>query len=268
MGDRAVTDNSMSCDEVQELLPLYALGALDQGEAEAIAAHLPLCPSCSADLVRFDSITGALAAPLAPVAPDSSVRVSLFDRIAITPQEFVTPIIPISQEPPANVVPISRARSTSWRTWLVSAAAVLLVLGGGAGYWMNSLANDRDDAQHTAAMLSEFMSPDTVAYSLPAMPGSTWGTVQGVGKFMKTTDGDMMVMVANCPPSTEDRVYKVWVAVGDDRMVVGDVVITDDGTGWMPLTFPGEMQHPDILGISMVTGGDELTDLFVGPMTG
>ncbi|CAN5345099.1 hypothetical protein BH09CHL1_BH09CHL1_11710 [soil metagenome] len=253
---------------MQELLPLYALGALDQDEVGAIAAHLPLCPSCSADLVRFDSITGALAAPLAPLAPDASVRAGLFDRIAVTPQEFITPIIPISQEPPANVVSINRARSSTWRTWLVSAAAVLLVLGGGAGYWMNSLANDRDDAQHTAAMLTEFMSPETVAYNLPAMSGSTWGTIQGVGKFMKSPNGDMMVMVANCPPTTEDRVYKVWVAVGDDRQVVGDVTITADGTGWMPLTFPGDMQNPDILGISMLIGGDELTDLFVGPMTG
>ncbi|MGH2547814.1 MAG: zf-HC2 domain-containing protein, partial [Thermomicrobiales bacterium] len=169
MSERAVTDNSMGCDEVQELLPLYALGALDQDEAEAIASHMPLCPSCSADLVRFDSVTGALAAPLAPVAPDASVRAGLFDRIAVTPQEVVAPITPIAQVPPANVVSINRSRSSTWRTWLVSAAAVLLVLGGGAGYWINSMANDRDDAQQTAALLAEFMAPNATSIDLPVM---------------------------------------------------------------------------------------------------
>jgi hypothetical protein len=264
MGDRAVTDNSMSCDEVQELLPLYALDALDRDETEAIASHLPLCPSCSADLVRFDSITGALAAPLAPIVPASSVRTGLLDRIAVTPQELLTPIVPIAQEPPANVVSIDRARSTAWRAWLVSAAAVLLVLGGGAGYWMNSLANDRDDAQQTAAMLAEFMSPDATTIALPGMDAA-WG---GTSKLMKAPDGDMIVMVADCPPSTDTRVYKVWVAIGDQRVVLGDMTIADNGSGWMPVSMPAEMPNPEILGVSVIDGTAPLNDLFIGTMTG
>lgn len=254
----------MSCEEVQGLLPLYALGALDIDEAEMVASHLPLCPSCTADLVRFDSITGALATPLAPIAPDPSVRASLFDRIAVTPQEMNVPLTPIVQALPENIVSINRAKSTAWRAWLVSAAAVLLVLGGGAGYWMNSLANDRDDARKTAAMLAEFMAPDATTVPMSAME-SAWG---GTSKLMKDSDGDMIVLVANCPPTTDSRVYKVWVAIGDKRMVVGDMTIAANGSGWMPVTFPSEMQHPDILGVSVFDGSAPPTDLFIGTMTG
>jgi len=85
---------------------------------------------------------------------------------------------------------------------------------------------------------------------------------------MKDPSGNMIVAVANCPPSTAGRVYKVWVAVGDHRVVLGDMTIDANGSGWMPVSFPSEMQHPDILGVSMLTDGTQLTDLFIGTMSG
>lgn len=267
------TDNPLSCEEVQELLPLYALGVLDREESEQVAHHLPLCPSCTADLVRFESIDGALAAPLAPVTPDPSVRVALFERIAETPQETarLTPVSAVPSPPAAaraNVTPISKAPAARWRAWLATAAAAILILAGGAGYWINSLADDRDDAQKTVAMLTEFMAPGSTTVTLPPMTASNYGDSQGSSKLMKDPDGDMIVLVANCPPSTDDRVYKVWVAIGEKRMVVGDVTIGADGSGWMPVSFPSEMPEPEMLGVSVMTDGANLTDLFIGEMTG
>jgi hypothetical protein len=254
---------------MQELLPLYVLGALDADEAEQVAVHLPLCPSCTADLVRFESVTGALAAPLKPVTPDPSLRSKLFERIAETPQETAVPLAaaaPVATAMP-NVVSLTKPRKMPWQTWLVAAAAALLILAGGAGYWINSLANDRDDAQQTVAMLTEFMAPGSTTITLPPMTASNYGDTQGSSKLMKDPEGDMLLMVANCPPSTDDRVYKVWVAIGDDRAMVGEMTINADGSGWMPVSFPGEMPNPEVLGVSVQTNGG-LTDLFVGSMTG
>lgn len=265
-----MADNPLSCEQVQELLPLYALGALDPDEAEQMAMHLPLCPSCTADLVRFESVTGALAAPLKPVLPDASTRTALFERIAETPQETAVLARVAAPAPAAalpKVVSISKARKTPWQVWIATAAAVLLILAGGAGYWINSLTNDRDDAEHTVAMLTEFMAPGSTTIALPPMTASNYGDTQGSSKLMKDPDGDMLLLVANCPPSTTDRVYKVWVAIGDDRAMVGDMTINADGSGWMPVSFPSDMPNPEVLGVSVLTNGD-LTDLFVGNMTG
>jgi hypothetical protein len=266
-----VANNPLSCDEVQELLPLYALGVLDDNETAQVAEHLPLCPSCTADLVRFESVTGALAAPLEPIAPDPSIRAALFDRIAETPQETVAPAqiaAPAPVSMPPNVTPISRKRNAPWKAWFATAAAVLLILAGGAGYWINSLTNDRDDAEQTVAMLTEFMAPGSTTVTLPPMTASNYGDLQGSSKLMKDPDGDMLLLVANCPPSTDDRVYKVWVAIGEKRMVVGDMTIDSSGSGWMPVSFPSVMPDPEVLGVSVLTDGTNLTDLFVGTMTG
>jgi hypothetical protein len=256
---------------VEELLPLFALGVLDDDETAQVAAHLPLCPSCSADLLRFESVSAALATPVSPVTPDPSVRLSLLARVAETPQEPVAavPVLaPLPAARPTNVVPIAKARASSWRAWVAVAAAVLIIFAGGAGYWINSLANDRDDAEQTVAMLTQFMEPGSTTVTLPPMTASNYGDAQGTSKLMKDPAGNMIVLVANCPPSAADRVYKVWVAVGDKRQVVGDMTIDDSGTGWMPVSFPSEMPDPELLGVSVLTDNATLTDLFIGTMTG
>ncbi len=262
MNDETVIGNSISCEEVQDLLPAYALGVLDAGEAALVEMHLPLCPACIAEQVRFEAVTGALAAPLPPVSPAPALRTSLLDRAAQLRPE--TP--PVAT--PAKVIPISRPRRIDWRAWVAAAAAVLLLLGGGLGYWVREVMNDRDQAQSTVAMLTEFMAPGSTTVDLPALAGTDWGDKQGVSKLMKDPAGNMIVAVANCPPSASNRVYKVWIAVGDQRTVLGDLTIGADGSGWMPVSFPSEVQHPDIFGVSMLTDGKELTDLFIGTMSG
>jgi hypothetical protein len=169
---------------------------------------------------------------------------------------------------PATVIPIAKSRTAPWKAWALAAAAVLLVLAGGAGYWINSLSNDRDDAEQTVAMLSQFMAPGSTTTELPAMAATDWGDQQGQSKLMKDPAGNMIVAVANCPPSADNRVYKVWVAIGDNREVLGDMTIGSDGSGWMPVSFPTDMPNPEMLGVSMLTDGATLTDLFIGNMTG
>ncbi|MGH2548388.1 MAG: hypothetical protein ACRDHN_03310, partial [Thermomicrobiales bacterium] len=90
----------------------------------------------------------------------------------------------------------------------------------------------------------------------------------GASKLMKAADGDMIVLVADCPPTTDTRVYKVWVAIGDTRVVLGDMTIAANGSGWMPVSMPSEMPNPEILGVSVIEGNAPLNDLFIGPMTG
>jgi hypothetical protein len=270
MSNEAVIGQSISCEEVQDLIPAYVLGMLDAEETALVETHLPLCPACTAELVRFEAVTGALAAPLPPVAPTPALRVDLLDRAAeLRPAAApAAAAAPVTVAPPAKVIPLAARRRADWRVWVSAAAAVLIILGGGLGYWMREVINDRNEAQTTAAMLTEFMAPGSSTMELPALAASDWGDKQGVSKLMKDPSGNMIVAVANCPPSTAGRVYKVWVAIGDDRVVVGDMTIGADGSGWMPVSFPSEMQHPDILGVSMLTDGTELTDLFIGTMSG
>ena len=42
----------MTCDEVREQIPSYALGALGRRERARLEAHLDGCPECSGELTK------------------------------------------------------------------------------------------------------------------------------------------------------------------------------------------------------------------------
>ena len=256
MSERSGSTIEMTCGEIEDLLPLHVLGLLDAEESSAIEAHLPLCPSCSAAAMQFEAVTGALPLALEPIQPEPASRDALMARIAAP------------AKPEAVVTPISSraARSGRWG-WLAAAAILLLVIGGG-GVAFDRVTDERDDAMHDAAMLEEFVSPSTVAMTLERMPESQYDDGWGSSRLLKNPDGAMMIVVEGCPPTTDDRSYPVWVAMGDHRMPVGDIVVGPDGSGWMEVTFPNEMPEPEMVGVSMSETDAGTHDLFLGEMVG
>jgi hypothetical protein len=103
----------MTCPETAPALGAYVLGALDPQERQRFEEHLDRCPLCVAELAEFAALPGLLDTldpeDLEPVAVTPSPE--LFDRVAAA----------------------TRPRPAPTRRWLLVAAAVLAVLGVGAG---------------------------------------------------------------------------------------------------------------------------------------
>jgi anti-sigma factor RsiW len=103
----------MRCDDVRELLPLYAGGEGAEGDRPEVEAHLALCAACARELDQVRELRSALGSlgtqPLPPQASKavwSAVRDEFFPRPA-------------------------------WRRDAVRfAAALVLGLGIGAGGWL------------------------------------------------------------------------------------------------------------------------------------
>ena len=104
----------MTCPEAGQALGAYVLGALEPDERREIEDHLRRCPACAAELAEFQGLPALLdrvrPEDLEPVSVTPSPE--LFDRMA--------------------AVAGTRRRGRS-RTWALVAAAVLVVLGIGAG---------------------------------------------------------------------------------------------------------------------------------------
>jgi hypothetical protein len=247
---------NLNCDSIEELLPLYVLDVLDVSEAIAVETHLATCLACSAARSQFEAVTGSLPFALAPVEPDPSVRTRLLDQLdAGAPAANVTPLAPRSE-----------ARGRAWRSY--AAAAVLLLTLGGAGIWINNLMEERDEARDTLAMVQDFVAPSALTVSLEPMPSSEYEWGWGSSRLFKNPDGEMMLVVEGCPPTTEDRSYPVWVSTDDHRTLLGEIVIHDDGRGWMEVSFPDDAPEPEMLGVSVLEGDDQLVDLFLAEMAG
>lgn len=98
-------------DRFGELLPAYALGALDADDRAELEAHLAECAACRLRLEEWRRTAGDLADAVAPAAPPPGVRASLLDRVRSE-----------------AAVPRPATRSERRRRWIVAAAAVLVVV--------------------------------------------------------------------------------------------------------------------------------------------
>src|SRR5207249_785670 len=66
---RMSRDHAAGNDPFAEYLPAYALGALDPADAARLAAHLPTCPACQAELAGLQAAAAALALSVEPATP-------------------------------------------------------------------------------------------------------------------------------------------------------------------------------------------------------
>ena len=116
----------MSCDEIRGALPL--LDGDDAGEAEAVRAHLAVCPTCEEFAAGFD----ADAASLVEYRSLLEVEQPALDGFADAVMAIVATSTQTheSKGAPVAVAPILRP-SFGPMLWMAAAAALLLALGLG-----------------------------------------------------------------------------------------------------------------------------------------
>ena len=132
----------MTHEELEESVPLYAAGALDRIERQALEAHLLSgCTSCHSALKDYQSVAALLPLSLSPVRPPRSLKATIMAgrNLAPLPAEAVPnePARP-SLEPGEWMnhlfPPVAPARSSSL-PWVLGLAALLIVAIGAYVAW-------------------------------------------------------------------------------------------------------------------------------------
>lgn len=132
----------MTHEELEESVPLYAAGALDKIERQALEAHLLSgCASCHSALKDYQSVAALLPLSLSPITPPRSLKATIMAernsaplpaeaaqsepaRPSLEPGEWMEHLFP----------PIAPARSSSL-PWALGFAALLIVAIGGYVAW-------------------------------------------------------------------------------------------------------------------------------------
>src|SRR3954454_6126129 len=96
----------MNCDDIEELLDLFVLGALPSYEAEDVETHLESCPNCRAELGRTWQAGQLLRLAVPTLDPPESLRYRILAaaRADLEPVRAAVQVAPVQQR-------------GSWRDW-------------------------------------------------------------------------------------------------------------------------------------------------------
>lgn len=250
IGERSALPSPTSMGHVEDLIPGYALGALDAAETAAVDTHVRICPACERTLAEAQRTVGMLPFVVPLHAPSIDTKAALFSRVAhvqkaaaasalptATISALRTPTIPGSaHQDLAPVVPLVSApaapeRRTARSGWLASVISLpLLVALIATGFWGIQMQNQlsAQNAQF-ADLQSEFANFASGTTSYPLQPGFDAPMAEGqIVMGANDRDGFLQIDVnrRDGPQS-----YELLVNQDGQLTSAGTVTVNGDGQG-------------------------------------
>ncbi len=220
----------MNCGEAEDLIPAYALGALESVEREELEQHLDLCSSCSRVLRDHLEATAVLARTLPTAEPPPTLWNRILDRLGEQPARVAAAI----PAPEAAKRTKGRRRRRASAVGLSLAASFALVFVGVLVALVlqlqGQLAGMQEENQHLITMIEQQRSLSYTA----ALPGTevmllanTELAPRARGMLMTSSDHRWGYVVAQgLQPPGEGLAYQIWL-VGRDSPVSGGVFNVD-----------------------------------------
>ena len=245
----------MDHDEAREQMELAALepGGLerlmagDTPTAQATAAHLAGCPSCTDELARLGRASALIRETVREMPPASlrartlaAIRAEGVRRPIVATATGVGAImeplaVPAGEATPPSARGISRGQIIGWAATI--AAAVVLSVAT-TSYIVGSRVDEQLAAQDatiaaletvTTATLDITDEPDAEHVDLA---GVTDPTLYGSLLFSPTT-AELVVVATGLTTPAADQVYRCWVEIDGHRTPVGKMFFGGDLAYWV-----------------------------------
>ncbi|WP_455603920.1 anti-sigma factor [Cellulosimicrobium funkei] len=201
--------------DVRDLLPAYALDAVDDVERRAVERLLAADPDARRELDEYRDVGAAFAVES---DPPPALRDAVLARVA----EATLP--PAGERTGGVVVDLAAARRARRRRWTGLAAAVAAVVAVAVPTTVAVRATQEQSRLEARADAIERMLADPDATILH-------GDVAGGGQASVLAAGDDMYFRASDLPDTgDDRDYQLWVVEPDGAVVSAGVLDVQDGS--------------------------------------
>jgi anti-sigma-K factor RskA len=222
--------------DVIELLPAYALGSLEEGEAVRVAEHLDACPGCRAELLSYQMVADRLALAAPDAVPPARLKQQILEQLQAPRQEPAT-------EPHRSwwqrMVDLFQRTGPAWG--LASLALVVLLVLSNLWWWQRA---DREGPTVTAGGMR-----------VVAMVG-TDAAPAAVGTLVISGDGEYGTLVVDGLPSLEaDHQYQLWLIRDGQRTSGGIFSVNPEGYGALWISSPEPLSSYPAFGITIEPEG-------------
>jgi anti-sigma-K factor RskA len=219
----------MTESELRELLPLYALNALEPGEAEQVEAFVARNPDARAELQGFLETTALLARSVPQLEPGVAVRSKVLEKIRVTAQVAPPASTPISSQPIPMPAPTpSRWLIPSLSTLAIAASLIAVVLGTRVSSLNTELEAARtQNASQISSLQNELnmiRAQNASSVAVVAAPGAKMYALfdptskKAVGQVVLTKDG--RVFFAHDLGLTQSgKTWQAWAITKDSKAV-------------------------------------------------
>ena len=234
----------MTHDELKDLLPAYALDALDAAEFAEVDAHVRTCADCTRELTELRRVVTGVGLEAAPVTPQDSLREKVIARAT-------------SQ---ARVIDIASARHSSGslptrpqRSWVlpIALAASVLIAVGALVYGFAQRAENNRLAQLNQIMLAS----DVVRIDLKGQESAAGASARA---YWSASRG-FVLEASNLPALPAGKVFQLWSIVGSTPTSAGILTTDGRGGGSLSAAVPGSVKRPDAMGITIEPAGGSAT---------
>ncbi|HEV8510524.1 MAG TPA: anti-sigma factor [Gemmatimonadales bacterium] len=207
----------------------YALDALDGDDRAAFEAHLAGCEQCRVEVASFREVAGQLALVAPAVEPAPGLR----DRV-------------IAEARRVRLLASRIPRPASRIPWLAAAAALVLALAAGYGYWRErgdrraleqAVLLARDSLAARDSLLNAVLAPNVGTANLAAT-----GKPPSARLFWNPARRVVVIAVFDLPPAPAGRTYQLWgIATGKAPVSLGVFNPGPNGRLTTALAVPAEL---------------------------
>ncbi len=232
----------MTWEEVKELGPLYAIGALEVETAQKVEHFLhQATPEQLREFTEWSEVVALLPLSLPQAAPPSSLKNNLMARIANQGQA----VAPEHTET-ANVLPFRPKKrfSPQVQRWMLAAASIALMASSVYLARQNSqISRQLQDSEFQLSTLQRqfenFLSPATKVISMNGVetPGAHAKVV------WNTETRTWEVHIKNLPAPPSDKDYQLWYVTADAKINAAVFRTSENGSQDLKLTIPLEASN-------------------------
>ncbi len=231
-----------------DLIPAYALGALDEEERAEFELMLADDAEAQALLAEYQTLADLLVLTVSVQTAPAHLGEDLLRRIS---------------EPPPQLAPLPAPRKR--RLWLPAAAIIAVLFGISALVAQLNTPPQQSYYQRAKALYQQLASTDGI-FQWTLAPADNYGEIDGQ-LLANPVDNTAVLMVNNLPVLSDDQAYQLWFVNGEGSVSSGGVYgKTREGPTYLILNLDEPLERYQRVGCSLEpAGGSPFPDKRSGP---